>query len=158
MNRPPADPGTGRLARRRPPETFMPSRVPHPQLLAGVVALALLPAGCARSEAPPARHPVRGRVLFYGQPAAGVRLEFHAPGGETADRPGAVTAADGSFAVGTRACNDGAPAGEYAVTLHWPEVADGPDRLRGKYADPTTPRWRVTVQPGENTLPVIQLP
>jgi hypothetical protein len=65
--------------------------------------------------------------------------------------PQAVVAADGSFRLTTYLAGDGAPAGEYFVTLYWPgpgpddDVHVRPDRLGGRYADPRTTPLTATV-------------
>ena len=75
----------------------------------------------------------------------------------------AITQLDGSFELTTYAMHDGAPEGEYRVTVTWPddsmpedecECVDvlQHDRLSGKYADPQTTSLLVTVLPRENHL------
>jgi hypothetical protein len=64
-------------------------------------------------------YPVRGKVLFEGQPARGATLVLHPLGnsGANAIMPRAFVDRDGGFEVFTYAAGDGAPAGEYAVTV-----------------------------------------
>ena len=97
--------------------------------------------------------PVTGSVSFRGRPAAGVRVAFH-PSRDPRDRglcPQGVAAADGSFRLTTYTAGDGAPPGEYFVTLYWPapgpddDVHVHPDRLGGRYADPRTTPLIATV-------------
>jgi hypothetical protein len=68
---------------------------------------------------------------------------------------------------------DGAPAGSYKVTVVWPVGAERlsrqqlqdaayggdtpPDRLKGKFSDSATTPLSVTVEPGQQTLPPIDL-
>ena len=54
---------------------------------------------------------------------------------------------------------DGAPAGRYAVTIVYPSSerkengeSVGPDRLKGRYADPKTTPLSVEVKEGTNNL------
>src|SRR5262245_15325321 len=68
----------------------------------------------------PALAPLTGHVSFDGQPAAGATVIFHpleAPA--DAPRPTATVGTDGTFTLGTYQPGDGAPAGEYAVTVEW---------------------------------------
>ena len=82
-----------------------------------VPVVAVVCAGCSRSG--PALYPVRGKVLFEGQPARGATLVLHPLGnsGANAIEPRAFVDRDGGFEVFTYAAGDGAPAGEYAVTV-----------------------------------------
>jgi len=99
-------------------------------------------------------HPVSGLVTLNGKPLRQAVLTFHgevAATGETAD--------DGTYRLGTRKPGDGAPAGEYVITIAWPErdekggvKADGKDRLQGRYADPKTSALKVIVAPGSNAF------
>src|SRR5262245_17492557 len=69
-------------------------------------------------------YPVRGKVLFDGQPAAGARIQFHpVTPSERAKYPSAKVEADGSFALTTFENKDGAPPGEYLVTVRWDDFS-----------------------------------
>jgi hypothetical protein len=116
---------------------------------------------------------VTGKVHYNGQPAAGAVVVFHPVAEDTLTtlHPTGVTAADGSFTLTTRTDGDGAAAGEYLVTVVWPEPAqprkpglmstepppDPPDRLRGRYANRATSDLRAVVQAGRNVLPPFEL-
>ena len=73
-------------------------------------------------------------------------------------RPQAVVAADGSFRLTTFINHDGAPAGDYYVTVYWPapgpedETRPRPDLLGGRYADPRTTPLTATVPPHAASL------
>jgi hypothetical protein len=73
----------------------------------------------------------------------------------------AVADADGAFQVSTFGKYDGAPAGEYAVTLVWPEYNDageaGADRLKGRFATATKPFTKITVAERENVLDTFEV-
>src|SRR5438034_11414590 len=66
-------------------------------------------------------HPVRGRIYFDGSPAPGAHVVFQQVDGENGrtTRADALVDADGSFVLSTYKANDGAPAGEYKVTVAW---------------------------------------
>lgn len=125
----------------------------------------LFAAGCARGNAGPARlsvHPVDGKLVVADRPAAGARLAFH-PVGTAAARPVGVTGPDGAFRLTTYSPEDGAPEGEYVVTVLWPNETFPPDecdivnpanhdRLGGLYLDPAKSELRATVRPGPNKI------
>src|SRR5262249_55059052 len=120
----------------------LPSPSAYGRLVLGALALAVAiapPSGCGRDGRPPL-FPATGRVLADGQPARGVEVRLH-PFNRSrdfdAERPFATTGEDGSFRLGTREKEDGAPEGRYRVTLFWsdrPPGADpGDDLLGGRY-------------------------
>jgi hypothetical protein len=122
------------------------------------LALLLVPACRERRYDPVPLYPVRGKVLFNGQPAPGAEVRFHpvTPSEKGIFSPAGRVEADGSFALTTYENKDGAPPGEYTVTVRWDEVsyAEGtlPDRLKGRYSDPKKSQWRVRVREGANDL------
>lgn len=107
-------------------------------------------------------YPVHGTVSLNGTPAAGADLVFYGTDEalQTVDAPIPKARADeqGRYEVSSFEPGDGAPAGEYRVTVVWrqsdsndPENRDlARDRLQGKYADPQTSPLRVTVKPEPN--------
>lgn len=106
--------------------------------------------------------PVEGQLLVAGRPAANAMIAFRpVRGTAVAVLAVAVTGADGRFRLTTYQAGDGAPAGEYAVTVVWPdaslpldECADPVthDRLAGRYADPLRTNLRATVHPQANCI------
>jgi hypothetical protein len=131
----------------------------------GVAFIALVGlAGCGEPANRVVVYPVAGTVFVAGRPADNVRVMFHplAAGG-TPLFPVGVSRADGTFQLTTMKAGDGAPAGEYVVTVLWPDPADPADecgcpalsphdRLRGQYLDPAKTTLRATVQPGRNEV------
>ncbi len=123
-----------------------------------VMACTLAVSGC-RSRLP-ARHPVSGKVLVNGVPAARARV-FLVPLDSSPLRPSAEVRVDGSFQMSGQ---DGAAAGEYAVTIVWPtyetnggeEIQTG-DRLEGRYEDARNPVVKITIRAGKNELPAFEL-
>ncbi len=115
-------------------------------------------AGCGSRES--TYHSVSGKVLVNGAPAdrAVVCLT---PLHDSLCRPMAVVKEDGSFHISGR---DGAPAGEFNVTIVWPqyEIIDGEevqleDRLGGRYYNPATYAKKVTIHEGNNDLELFEL-
>ena len=104
-------------------------------------------------------HPVKGKVFVAGKPAVGAFVLF-TPVNEPADspdpRPRAEVQGDGSFDLFTYEEKDGAPAGDYKVTVLWPGSEES-DRLQGRYADASSSKLRAKVKDGPNELPPFQL-
>ncbi len=114
------------------------------------LGLCLSLCGCGKKHGDrPAVHPVSGKLLVAGKPAANAEVVLYPLGGEEMSlvRPHAVVEADGSYHLTTFATRDGAPAGDFAVTVVWPgpplkgQIGDepGPDRLQQHYADAKKP-------------------
>lgn len=113
--------------------------------------------------------PTTGQVFVDGSPAARAQVTLHAaqPLVDPSNKqltPSAVVADDGSFSVTTYGLHDGAPAGDYAVTVVWPtfktelgEETVGPDRLKGRGGSPLKPAAKVTIASGQNAIPPIRL-
>jgi hypothetical protein len=110
-------------------------------------------------------HPVTGAIQFRGKPVNGAFVTLHpkAPA-DGVPSPRASVAKDGSFAVSTYDGGDGAPAGDYVLTVQWykpvkvgNDLVGGPNVLPAKYANAKTSDIRITVAAGENRLRPIQL-
>jgi predicted phosphodiesterase len=101
-------------------------------------------------------YPVRGRAYFEGTPIPGARVTLLTKAGGTAKGSKAVgvVAADGSFDLSTYRANDGAPAGEYQVTVVWPggSSTKGANLLPSRYASGETSGLRATIQARPNEL------
>jgi hypothetical protein len=135
-------------------------RSPIPKVLMAA-ALALGVAGCAKSRKPVVA--VRGQVLFRGKPADGALVVFN-PVGETdpkAVRPQGLVGSDGKFEMSTYGEKDGAPKGEYAVTIVWlienPKTKKELSPLPTRYMMPDQSGLRVTINDGPNELQPFQL-
>ncbi len=127
-------------------------------------------AGCSAKEAPRLTvFPVRGRILIDRRPPAGAELTLHPlvaleePGNRSL-LPSARVQEDGSFRVGSYLADDGAPAGEYNITLAWPKITIeggeeviGPDQFNGRFNKPTNPIAKIRVKEEENEIPPIEL-
>jgi hypothetical protein len=136
-------------------------------LQAGGIALALALAGCGDSGIPRKPvFPVKGQVLDAdGKPAAGAKLIFHPPDMKdpAAVSPVAIVDEDGTFTLTTYNKGDGAPAGNYAVTIQWappganPNAWNTPDRLKGRFALVSKSPFKATVANQPTTLEPFRL-
>jgi hypothetical protein len=132
-----------------------------------IALTALTFAGCGQGDAGRVPvHPVQGAIQFRGQPIVGAFVSLHPMNGATAEipTPRATVGPGGRFAVTTYDGQDGAPEGEYVLTVQWykpirhgDEVVGGPNALPVKYARPQTSDLIVKVAAGENRLQPIQL-
>lgn len=128
-------------------------------LAAALLAVGLV--GCG-NDGRPKTVPVSGKVLVNGKAAEGVSLSFHPLNQPHNSVPGtARSRADGSFDVTSFLPGDGAPPGEYAVTVIWPDrYATDPggqeypvgDKLGGAYSRKDSTPIKVTIREGENHL------
>ena len=104
-------------------------------------------------------HPVQGKVFFDGTPAPGAMLVFHLitdPAKKPVRAADALVEPDGTFTMSTYTANDGAPAGDYVVTVVWPKPLyddlgrPGPNQLPANYAKIETTPLKATVKSGNN--------
>ena len=140
-------------------------------MFARIMPLALLAAlaapGCGESDGQVEVYPVSGTVTLNGEPFANAMVRFHPiqPASDDADDPAAairVAEADdqGHFALSTYTALDGAPAGDYVVTveptLPEAEELDGPpppSRILPelvKYTEKENSPFKATVTSGDN--------
>jgi hypothetical protein len=125
-------------------------RYPVRSGLFGVAVLAVLCLpSCGKSEFQTV-YPVSGKILVNGQPAEDCLVYLN----RTFDdhhprlvRPFGVCDANGDFKISSYFTHDGAPEGEYVVTVEWRERSgllknnlDGMDRLDGAYEKVDTTR------------------
>jgi hypothetical protein len=121
--------------------------------------------GCSKSESRVPVHPVLGAIQFRGQPAVGAFVSLVPKTAlDGVPNPRATVAKDGSFTVSTYDGNDGAPEGEYVVTVQWykpvrqgNDLVGGPNVLPAKYASPRTSDVSIHIAAGENRLKPIQI-
>ena len=142
------------------------------QVTFGFLALVTLVSGCQESPPTPTQQAFRvnGRLFVDSILAGKACVAFHPLDREKSQGrcPVARTKADGTFELTTYAMNDGAPPGDYTVTVTWPDdkmpvdECECPDpllhdRLGGKYADPQNSPLLVTVLPRVNEVNLIAL-
>ncbi len=110
-------------------------------------------------------NPVEGKVIYKGQPLDGALVSFH-PKGQTDFRTVSsvgYTKNDGTFTL-TTGPKDGAPAGEYVVTITCSRevkragngistsLPETEDTLQGAYSNRDRSQIHVTVKSGKNKL------
>jgi hypothetical protein len=136
-----------------------------------LICLPLLAAlvGCGssqRSDRLPV-FPTAGKLVYDGRPLNGAFVVLHPKGaavGHSVPRPHAQATADGSFTLTSYESNDGAPVGDYAVTVelrplvkHGGDVTAGPNTLPAQYSRSETSPVIVRIVEGRNDLAEIQI-
>jgi hypothetical protein len=136
----------------------------HKWLLLVLLQAAVLASMGCRQQVQPEIFAVEGVLTVNGEPAANASLAFHPRDrGINVCCPVGRTDARGVFHLTTHSQFDGAPAGDYAVTIVWPEESSlidecncadilQHDRLRGFYADAEQTEIRVTVKHSANSF------
>jgi hypothetical protein len=135
-------------------------------ILGAMLALALASCGGGRKPC----FPVVGHV-FTGQskgrvPATGAIVIFTATGPANSEDPcpNARVDTDGKYVVSTYGKGDGAPAGEYEITVHWPAhgrpLSGNPvDRPKARDGKLHRTKLSYAVEKGKmNLVPFIELP
>jgi hypothetical protein len=116
-------------------------------------------------------YPVTGKILVDGKPAADCHIYLHRTFEDDSPRrvtPYAITNDGGEFKITSYVTDDGAPPGEYIVTVEWRERSgvlknnyEGPDRLGGAFATVAKtkgkPGFVVKVEKGPLELPPFNL-
>ncbi|WP_397571295.1 carboxypeptidase regulatory-like domain-containing protein [Schlesneria sp. T3-172] len=138
-----------------------------------IVASIVLP-GCSHQK--PGKdwlptYRTEGYVTVQGEPAVGaiVRLFPTVPQEDTKPPviPTGVVNEDGLFELTSYSTGDGAPEGEYFITVEWPDPTistsqsavpeDPPDRLKHRYSDPKRSKLKASISAEENLLDEISL-
>lgn len=129
-----------------------------------VVLMLALVTGCGKPDGRTPVYPTKGSVFYEGKPAAGAVVVLHPlslpPAGTPLPR--ARVSVDGSFVLTTYVTGDGAPAGEYAVSITWRQPMEhpeqeGPDLLPARYGEPKASGLKATVEPRPNQLQPIRV-
>jgi hypothetical protein len=140
---------------------------PRRAALAAFATLTLAALGCGgevEAERVPV-YPVEGAITFRGQPMPGAFIVLHPKTpNEKAPAPRAEVTKEGALRVSTYNAGDGAPEGEYVLTIQWnklvkngADVVAGPNVVPLKYSRPETSGIVVKVAAGPNSLQPIKL-
>jgi hypothetical protein len=111
-------------------------------------------------------YPAQGRAEWDGKPIPNATIFLHPVRVKEPafPRPRATVREDGTFVLGTYAREDGAPAGEYKVTVQWFSRRDRKDDgrfpdnvLPARYARAETSDLTVRIQADRNEIPALRL-
>lgn len=134
--------------------------------LAALLLSVLTAAGC--SETPTGRVPVHktsGVITVDGRAPEGALIVLHpkSPAGDAPSASGRVKN-DGTFELTTYETGDGAPEGEFVVTLDWRKLEKvngefvlGPNLAPKAYTRPATSNAVVRVASGMSVLPKLEI-
>lgn len=126
-----------------------------------VVGILFATLGCAKSRMPERKAvvPVRGTMMSKGKPLEGAVVSLHplTDANPRALRSHGRVGADGTFSLTTYDTADGAPQGEYIVTVYWADASKRPrdedeeegdlppDLLKGRFATRQVSRLRARI-------------
>ena len=132
----------------------------------GLSVVLCIAIGCSGPKGPKC-YPVRGQVFYKGKPISEATVVMHRVRGDVEgnQKPIAYTATDGTFQITTMTRGDGAPPGDYVITieLRAPQtigeevVRNGAHMLPVQYSRPESSGQKFTVVEGENEIPAIKL-
>lgn len=117
--------------------------------------------------------PASGKILYQGKPLAGVILIFHPADVNQKIKSQATTGDDGKFVATTFKTADGAPEGDYTITLVVPSNEsdsaredaaierksrkEGQVRFPPKYQNPATSSLKVKVTKNQPDLGILEI-
>ncbi|OYP32963.1 iron-siderophore ABC transporter substrate-binding protein [Rhodopirellula sp. MGV] len=95
-----------------------------PQLVASLIAVSVIVSpGCSKKQEIPVQ-PTTGRLTINGEPAVGAIIGLYPVSGDfdqRGTRPAGQVKQDGAFTISSFGVGDGAPTGEYNVSIFWPQ-------------------------------------
>jgi len=140
----------------------------HRKFGAFVVAALLLSAfGCSAADNRLTVFPAKGKLSLSDKAIKGAWIVLHPKDGDLRSPDGKAICphgrirSDGTFELTSYETNDGAPAGQYAVTLEFRKVVKysngawgpGPNLVPKQYTKPSTSPLVVQIAKGPNELP-----
>jgi len=149
-------------------DAFHPSLAGRPAGLLAVAATAMAAlfiatTGCGDGVTRIPTHKAQGQVLWEGKPLANAFVVLHPESPDLVPAQASTDAA-GNFTLTTFDTGDGAPAGEYKITVAYYQpinqggsIVPGPNVIPPKYSDASTTQLRVSIREGENQLPPVAL-
>lgn len=144
-------------------------RLPFPAWYLGVAAglLVMVWAGYSYATRDPLKvsvYPVTGKVLLDGTAPEGANVVLFPLDKAITVRPKGFVGPDGNFQLTTYLPSDGAPRGDYKLTIEWNkpvevagEFVPGPNLLPEKLSKPESSTIQITVKAGKNELAPVQL-
>jgi hypothetical protein len=114
-------------------------------------------------------YPAKGTVKINGVAAEGAIVRLYPvnpqPESKSPVVPTGRVQADGSFELMTYKTGDGAPEGDYVMTVEWPDPQinaaqggmpeDPPDRLQGRFAKRDTSKLKTHISTSDNVIEIV---
>ncbi len=126
-----------------------------------IVSAVMVCVGCSQDSWHAKTYPAKGKLFVNGEPATNVVVSLLPKGSGVDSRmsiPWGIVDEEGEYVLTTYSANDGAPAGEYLVTLRWPSSPSAADdRFNDAYFTPDRNVATVVIQKGENEIAEIAL-
>ena len=132
--------------------------------------------GCAEEssfKSPVPVFPTSGKIVYQGKPLAGIILIFHSTDVNQKIKSQATTDNDGKFVATTFKTADGAPEGDYTITLVVPSNEsdsaredaaierksrkEGQVRFPSKYQNPATSPLKIKVTKNQPDLGILEI-
>ncbi|VTR98497.1 Uncharacterized protein OS=Pirellula staleyi (strain ATCC 27377 / DSM 6068 / ICPB 4128) GN=Psta_0604 PE=4 SV=1 [Gemmata massiliana] len=129
-----------------------------------IALISLLAAGCGGSDGRVPVNKTSGKLVWPEHKVLGLMVVLHPTDPAAPKLPAQLTGAvhaDGNFTITCYDVSDGAPAGEYVVTIREAPMPDGTPRPKlpaAKYLDPKSSPLRVTTEKKpQNELPPLTI-
>jgi hypothetical protein len=156
--------GVGRSRLGRTQETLRALSRPGAKVLISLGIAGLL-AGCSGEQGRVVVYPVNGKVTIAGEVPEGALIVLYPTEGDRGElRPSAKVRQDGSFSLTTYQANDGAPSGQYAVTIQWNKLIKkgqdhvaGPNVIAQEYTSRDSSPWKINVAARSNELELVNI-
>lgn len=132
----------------------------------GMLIVVALVTGCNFESPRLPVFPVTGKVTYKGQPADGAQVVLFPVNPDIAAEiaPSARVQKDGSFAITAYDPGDGAPEGDYVVTVSWRKVVKdkagdfaGPNVIPKEYGSAATSPVKISVKGAPTEIPLIAI-
>ena len=128
-----------------------------------IASLLIATSGCGDGVTRIPTHKAQGQVLWEGKPLANAFVVLHPENPELVPAQASTDGA-GNFTLTTFDTGDGAPAGDYKLTVAFYQpinqggsLVPGPNVMPPKYSDASSTELRVSIKEGENQLPPVTL-
>ena len=153
---------------RTTPDSFNPALTRQPAGFVAVASMAMAAllialTGCGDGVSRIPTYKAQGQVLWEGKPLANAFVVLHPENPELVPAR-ASTDASGNFTLTTFDTGDGAPAGDYKLTVAFYQpikeggsLVPGPNVIPPKYSDAASTELRVSIKEGDNQLPPVTL-
>jgi hypothetical protein len=126
-----------------------------------VLSAMMILAGCSQNSWQATTYPAKGKLFVNGEPATNVVVSLLPKESAVDSRmsmPWGIVDESGVYVLTTYSTYDGAPPGEYLVTLRWPSTpSSADDRFNEAYFTPERSVATVVIEKSPNEIADINL-